>query len=89
MGTTQTTIFNKRGDKFVYSDGALHNRFGPAVKYANGDCKYYLFGKLHRTNGPAINIGGEKLRYFIHGREYTWVEFLNLQTYGTLTAVNY
>lgn len=57
-----------------YDSDIVHNRYGPARIYKNGDFEYWIHGILHRVDGPAIYRGGEAL-YYLNGIRYTLNEF--------------
>lgn len=38
--------------RYLDSSGLLHNDYGPAIIYSNGDREWYKHGQRHRDGGP-------------------------------------
>ena len=59
---------NKCGYKkcSYYIENTLHNEYGPAITYENGDEEWYQNDKLHRIDGPAQLTNNYK-RWYRHG----------------------
>ena len=54
------------GDTYYYKKNTdiLHNPYGPAILFKDGDKEYIIENKYHRLDGPARTWGGRwKLLY--------------------------
>lgn len=48
-------VIDSEGTKrWFNSQGELHNYFGPAVVWSNGDQEWWVHGKQYRLDPPAI-----------------------------------
>jgi hypothetical protein len=56
--------------RYRNAEGELHNPYGPALIWADGDVAYYIKGRLHNENGPAIVGAGSYKSYWINGQEH-------------------
>jgi len=52
------TGIDKRGVKYYYKNGKIHNNNGHAIEHPNGDKWWYKEGEVHRLNAPACISSG-------------------------------
>jgi hypothetical protein len=57
------------------AEGELHNPYGPALIWADGDVAYYIKGRLHNENGPAIVHTDGSKEYYNNGNMLSEAEF--------------
>jgi hypothetical protein len=57
------------------ADDELHNPYGPALIWADGDVAYYIKGRLHNENGPAIVHTDGSKEYYNNGNMLSEAEF--------------
>jgi len=55
---------------YKWDTDELHNPYGPAVEYADGDKVWYLNGKRHREDGPAVEDADGDKSWWINGKRH-------------------
>jgi len=66
---TLTVERDKRGTvTYSNSKGDLHNPYGPALVYIDGEKEHYINNQLHNENGPAIVCANGDKFYYINGK---------------------
>jgi len=55
---------------YKWDTDELHNPYGPAVEYADGDKVWYLNGKRHREAGPAVEWEDGDKEWWINGKRH-------------------
>jgi len=48
----------------------LHNTYGPAVEYADGDKSWYVNNKLHREDGPAVEDADGYKEWYLNSKRH-------------------
>jgi hypothetical protein len=69
MNKEKLTVERDSKGTVTYSNskGDLHNPYGPALVYVDGEKEHYINNQLHNENGPAIVCANGDKFYYING----------------------